>query len=1272
MYDRSTLEKMTSEKLEKLAESLDLNMFIWETREQLIDAILTSQMLKNDGLGVSERSSGPKTKNPTIRRNSNKQKPKPQKKEKDPIKPSTEEDSPVTVNKADEKSGFITQNDDQSGFVKQNSEQSGFITQNDDQSGFVKQNNEQSGFITQNDDQSGFVKQNNEQSGFITQNDDQSGFVKQNHEQSGFITQNDDQSGFVKQNHEQSGFVTQHEDPSGVSNNQAISNEKSKVHKLGAGDEIELNGQKYLILEIISQSSGEAVIYKVQNNKNVALALKLYYENRNQKQEPNAEALTRISEIVDEDVLRLHDFGTGKHKFRNKYCFEVSDFAEGGNLLEVDDFKSHYTPEFIEQSIVPEVFKGIRSLHTKRIFHCDLKPRNIFYLNANKSNLVIGDYGSAKTFEEGSRREAQQFSHVIGTHAYLAPEQARGIISEKIDYYSFGMVLLHLLYPEHFAKDDDFTRVDQRKLRNIIERQYSHDPIIPFNPAYKRLNNLIEGLTLFNHTTRWGQAEINDWIAGKRVTVRQNTQLIQSAIKLGYDQIGAIEQTEDLVRLIQMPDIPWYKDLILDTQGFGQLLGWMANRYNLQQKKLFEKMVLFYKPEGKAFVQEAILRYFEPGRPVELSGRLYNFYNQPELEKEVYQFINDLDDQYKQLSLETLRLKLFQFEFALRQALPTAGTQRSFVRDTLEKVSGFLGTENPEDFTDLKAYFHQAIPVDQPAHALSIFLSVIYLFNPQRSFKGLNNETIEDPEALGLFFAANKGLFEHPLLKAETQLFLRTHGRQELLGLGYEELLFRLFEDKTQVHFGLKSLEVDSDRAFTTRYTYQRSLANFFKRQNINNALMEGSKTILVHKYDKGFFESTASVFKHFLKEAQQQHNIPSKVLEDKNIADFKKQFKNKALKQLISHHLSEILAVCTLLIPLGIISSLFILKNGTGDSIFSQLYLGTGMDLYLLNPEKHYRYIGGFFVVLACFALIYLFALIPKIWTRKRYEIFGEVDPRTPHLLSIRSVFGIGFLAFMALMPFLFAVTNWMFEIFGILVLLFLGGFLIRIRVGETKGESGSGSTKRKVIGSLLILAALARIGFEIWSLNELGMEKGLAMPYRGWIDLSFYLLALAIFFLPPIGYQFFKIHHSEHILTKLGIGIALLAVFVFQGNARSETYNVKRFFPTSETAKPLLMENTYLGQITVDFSAMNLRSGPGTDNDILTQIKRGQYFAVKKGQAGNWWQVWTCEGLQGYLYFDKVQLKRRLTTFEWEKLQEQSLDCSNFGKSGRISASD
>jgi serine/threonine protein kinase len=86
-------------------------------------------------------------------------------------------------------------------------------------------------------------------------------------------------------------------------------------------------------------------------------------------------------------------------------------------------------------------------LHQHRIYHCDLKPQNIFFLDEAQIDIVIGDYGSAKTFEFDAEKQSRKTTTVKGTDFYLPPEQARGFISEKNDYYSFGMILLHLVYP---------------------------------------------------------------------------------------------------------------------------------------------------------------------------------------------------------------------------------------------------------------------------------------------------------------------------------------------------------------------------------------------------------------------------------------------------------------------------------------------------------------------------------------------------------------------------------------------------------------------------------------------------------------------------------------------------------------------------------------------------------------------------------------------------------------------------------------------------------
>ena len=222
---------------------------------------------------------------------------------------------------------------------------------------------------------------------------------------------------------------------------------KSNTHGIGVGDKLTLRNTEFTITEIISEGTGEAVIYKIENGSKQTFALKLYHEysERDIKKEPNFETLFRISQITDEDILKIHYFGVRDEKYNGKYCFEISDYAEGGDLLSVIDTKNKFSIDFVEQVFISQIFKGIKKLHDNKIYHCDLKPNNIFFRDKEQKDLVIGDYGSAKAYDIEIDKEVTKSSTVIGTNYYMAPEQPRGFISEKIDYYSFGIMLLQLV-----------------------------------------------------------------------------------------------------------------------------------------------------------------------------------------------------------------------------------------------------------------------------------------------------------------------------------------------------------------------------------------------------------------------------------------------------------------------------------------------------------------------------------------------------------------------------------------------------------------------------------------------------------------------------------------------------------------------------------------------------------------------------------------------------------------------------------------------------------
>ncbi|MFP4470192.1 MAG: protein kinase domain-containing protein, partial [Bacteroidales bacterium] len=219
-------------------------------------------------------------------------------------------------------------------------------------------------------------------------------------------------------------------DPAGISVVAGIRELRGKKSvsslSFSAGDRIELNSIGYEVCDVISGAgkSAEAAIYRIRNSEGNTFALKLYYEFTDSSLEPSADTLQRIREISGGEILNLYDFGTGPNKYLNRYCFEVSEFARGGDLVSVEHFRKKFTPGFIEDVVVSGIFRGIERLHSQRIYHCDLKPQNVFFLDAEQTRVVIGDYGSAKSFDKSNAKELNYTTLTKGTEFYLAPEQA--------------------------------------------------------------------------------------------------------------------------------------------------------------------------------------------------------------------------------------------------------------------------------------------------------------------------------------------------------------------------------------------------------------------------------------------------------------------------------------------------------------------------------------------------------------------------------------------------------------------------------------------------------------------------------------------------------------------------------------------------------------------------------------------------------------------------------------------------------------------------------
>jgi eukaryotic-like serine/threonine-protein kinase len=94
--------------------------------------------------------------------------------------------------------------------------------------------------------------------------------------------------------------------------------------------------------------------------------------------------------------------------------------------------------------LATEIAGALEEAHRRGILHCDLKPANIMVTAAGDAKLL--DFGLAKLMDADVDATRTVEGTVVGTAAYMSPEQAEGKpLDARSDVFSFGAVLYEML-----------------------------------------------------------------------------------------------------------------------------------------------------------------------------------------------------------------------------------------------------------------------------------------------------------------------------------------------------------------------------------------------------------------------------------------------------------------------------------------------------------------------------------------------------------------------------------------------------------------------------------------------------------------------------------------------------------------------------------------------------------------------------------------------------------------------------------------------------------
>ena len=203
---------------------------------------------------------------------------------------------------------------------------------------------------------------------------------------------------------------------------------------------------RYRIIRLVGEGGMGAVFEALQVAVDRRVALKVLRPDADENAQTAArfhQEMRATGRIEHPNTIRLYDFG----ETEQGELFLAMEFLPGISLREAMAQQAAMPPRRAVR-IALQIAHGVGAGHQLGIVHRDLKPDNVMLLNhfGEPDFVKVLDFGIARSLDDRERPNLTRKGAIIGTPAYMSPEQATGKpVDARTDLYAIGIMLYEML-----------------------------------------------------------------------------------------------------------------------------------------------------------------------------------------------------------------------------------------------------------------------------------------------------------------------------------------------------------------------------------------------------------------------------------------------------------------------------------------------------------------------------------------------------------------------------------------------------------------------------------------------------------------------------------------------------------------------------------------------------------------------------------------------------------------------------------------------------------